>query len=183
MARGLENYQNIDAPDSDFPNGRSRDNPGNNTGTPVKEETVGDYQQFFAKLMRIAALTPNTLPDNEYNGFQYIDAGRVAFQRYRSNYQAPGSGGTITIAPFEQALIYVPPGTVPGGTNVQLPDMADTCDGHTVDVVNDDPSETVDMLADINIGYATAPPYTVGANSIRKLTLLKDISTWVISGK
>lgn len=183
MSRGLENYPNIDPPDSDYPSGRSKDNPGNNTGTPVKELTLGDYQQFFAKLMRIAGITPNNLPDNEYNGFQYVDAAKVSFQRYQTNYQAPGGGGTITIAPYEQALIYVPPGTVPGGTNVQLPDMADTCDGHTVDVVNDDPSETLDLLADVNIDYAQASPYTVPASSIRKVTLLKDISTWVISGK
>lgn len=74
MARGIQNYQNIVAPNSDYPNGRSKNNTGINDGTPMKEETIGDYQQFFAKLMRVSGLAPNQLPDNEYNGLQYYEA-------------------------------------------------------------------------------------------------------------
>jgi hypothetical protein len=83
MAIGLENYPNVDPPDSDYPSGRSKDNPGNNTGTPVKELTIGDYQQFFEKMMRLASIVPNQLPDNEYNGFQLIEALRTAAMRYK----------------------------------------------------------------------------------------------------
>lgn len=74
MARGIQNFPNIVTPDSDYPNGRIKDNPGDATGTPINEYTNGDLQQFFAKIMREAGITPNGLPDNEYSGNQYYQA-------------------------------------------------------------------------------------------------------------
>jgi hypothetical protein len=74
MARGLQNYPNIDGPDSDFPDGRIRDNDGSGNGTPINEETNGDLQQFFAKIMREAGIAPNLLPESEYVGHQYYQA-------------------------------------------------------------------------------------------------------------
>jgi hypothetical protein len=74
MARGIQNFPNIISPDSDYPSGRIKDDTGANDGTPIDEETNGDIQEFFAKLMRLAAITPNTLPDNEYSGHQYVQA-------------------------------------------------------------------------------------------------------------
>jgi hypothetical protein len=84
MARGLINYINIDAPDSDYPDGRVRNNNGSGNGTPLTELELGDYHQFFAKMMREAGITPNGLPDNEYTGHQYFDALRKAAPRYKS---------------------------------------------------------------------------------------------------
>lgn len=83
MARGLQNLPNITAADSDYPNGRIKDNPGNNTGTPVNENSMGDIFQFFAKLMRTAAITPNGLPESEYSGQQYYQALRIACLPYK----------------------------------------------------------------------------------------------------
>lgn len=74
MARGLQNYPNIDGPDSDYPDGRIKDNDGSGNGTPINEFTNGDLQQFFAKMMREANISPNGLPDSEYIGFQYFEA-------------------------------------------------------------------------------------------------------------
>ncbi len=74
MAIGIENYPNIDGPDSDYPKGKIRDNTGAGDGTPVDTEVYGDVHQFLAKLLRMAGITANALPDNEYSGFQYIQA-------------------------------------------------------------------------------------------------------------
>lgn len=74
MARELSGKPNVDAPDSDYPFGRIRDNSGIGDGTPVDEEVYGDFHQFFAKLMDVSLIPYNNLPDNEYSGFQYFEA-------------------------------------------------------------------------------------------------------------
>lgn len=83
MGRIISNFPNIVPADSDFPDGRSKDNLGNNTGTPMNEFTMGDTQQFFAKLFREAAIVPNGLPDGPYEEWQYFDAFTHVANRYR----------------------------------------------------------------------------------------------------
>lgn len=77
MARNKVNAPNIQAPSGDYPNGRIRDNDGTNNGTPVNEFIYGDIHENIAKLMRRYAITYNNLPDNETNGYQFIEALRA----------------------------------------------------------------------------------------------------------
>lgn len=72
--RELKNKTNIIAPGGDYPYGRLKDNPGNNTGTPVDENLLGDASQFFEKIMAESGITPNNLPENSAAGFQLFDA-------------------------------------------------------------------------------------------------------------
>jgi hypothetical protein len=78
MARILANTPDTQAPDSDYLNGKILDQ--NNAvnppipGTPIVERLYGDIVEFFQKLMTMAGLTGNDLPDNETNGHQFIDA-------------------------------------------------------------------------------------------------------------
>ncbi|RDY57717.1 hypothetical protein [Flagellimonas nanhaiensis] len=75
MARDKKNQQNIDNSNlSDYPNGRIRDNSGAGNGTPVNEQVYGDIHEAFAKLMRLAGVVYNDLPDNESNGHQLVEA-------------------------------------------------------------------------------------------------------------
>jgi len=74
MAIGLQNYPNITPPNSDYLYGRIKDNPGDGSGTPVNAKVCGDMHEFLAKLMGLADITPNGLPENEYSGHQYIEA-------------------------------------------------------------------------------------------------------------
>lgn len=60
--------------DANYPYGRIKDNTGTGDGTPVNEFTYGDIQQFFAKLITMAGIVPNDLPDNETNQYQTIQA-------------------------------------------------------------------------------------------------------------
>jgi|SRR6478609_56747 len=71
----LKNKPQVLAPTSTYPHGRIQDDDGSGTkGTPVDEQVYGDFHQFFSQLMKDANLTPNELPENEYDGFQLNNA-------------------------------------------------------------------------------------------------------------
>jgi hypothetical protein len=78
MARILANIPDTEAPSSDYPKGKvlNQDNTANPPipGTPILEEIYGDIIQFFKKLVGLASITENDLPDNESNGYQYVSA-------------------------------------------------------------------------------------------------------------
>lgn len=76
MAIGLQNKPNTDAPDSDYPYGKTRDisSLGAGDGTPANTLVHGDFHQFFEKMMADAGITANGLFDNEYNGWQLFEA-------------------------------------------------------------------------------------------------------------
>ena len=70
MARDLSVQAGVDNSDpANYPNGVILNN-----ATVVGEEIQGDAVQFWMKVLRLAAITPNTLPDNETNGFQLLTA-------------------------------------------------------------------------------------------------------------
>jgi hypothetical protein len=84
MAYAITDKQNIDAPSADYPFGRPRDKTISVAGTPSNLRTNGDWHQFFAKLMDYAGVTPNGLPDNEYSGFQLMEALLKGARPYKS---------------------------------------------------------------------------------------------------
>lgn len=71
--RNKANLTNI-VIDANYPYGRIKDNTGAGDGTPVNEFVYGDIHQFFAKLITLAGIVPNDLPDNEINNYQTIQA-------------------------------------------------------------------------------------------------------------
>jgi hypothetical protein len=107
MAVGIANYPNITAASADYPNGYIKNDP---SGTPVNVLTNGDVQIFFDKLLRIAGITANGLPDNETNGYQLIDALIKAARPYDvitgTLTQAGSADPTATIA--ENSLSALP---------------------------------------------------------------------------
>lgn len=75
MARSLRNKPNTEHVSITYPFGRIKDDDGTGlVGTPVNENVYGDFHQFFAKLLDEAGFSPNELPENEYDGFQFINA-------------------------------------------------------------------------------------------------------------
>lgn len=105
--RPLANKTNVAPPDDDYPFGRIKDNPGNNTGTPINEEVYGDFHQFFEKLMAEGLVTPNDLPDNDYSGFQLYEAFEKAARkanRYDSRQFIIDAGGTAITTGFKGDL-------------------------------------------------------------------------------
>lgn len=95
MARNLTSIPDIQAPDADYPVGRIQNEDAPIVGTPIIEELYGDPVQFFHKLLRLAGITHNGLPENETYGFQFIEA--LAY--YVRTLQATEvSKGTLEIA-------------------------------------------------------------------------------------
>lgn len=75
MASNKKDAPNIDNSDlTNYPDGRIRDNSGAGDGTPVNRLIYSDLHEFFAKIMRLAGLVYNGLPDNESNGYQLVEA-------------------------------------------------------------------------------------------------------------
>lgn len=81
MAIKLQNKTNVVAPNSTYPYGNIKDNPGDGTGTPVNAAVYADFHQFFASLIGLAEgvgyFTANGLPDNDVNGFQYLETAQI----------------------------------------------------------------------------------------------------------
>ena len=98
MARNKATLQNIDLSDpSNYLNGRIKDNTGSGDGTPVNERVYGDFHQLFAKLMNLSGLAFNNLPENETNGYQFIDSLRNLATKNDLNYELGKSGTNLTI--------------------------------------------------------------------------------------
>jgi hypothetical protein len=76
--RYLSAKTNVKTPDSEYPYGRIKDNPGDNSGTPFNELLYGDIQQFFARMFAVSGMVANGFPDNAYTGFQLYEALRIA---------------------------------------------------------------------------------------------------------
>ena len=86
MARKWETQTtNWQAPTTAFPDGNLRDDSflNANDGTVINEVLHGDIMQFFLKLLRDAAITPNQLTDNENDGYQLMDALESKFAEFR----------------------------------------------------------------------------------------------------
>lgn len=73
--RSLKTNPNVDNSNpTDYPDARVKNNSGTGDGTPVNERVYGDIHQAVAKAMRMYAILPNELPDNETNGYQLLEA-------------------------------------------------------------------------------------------------------------
>jgi len=98
MARNKATLQNIDLSDpSNYLNGRIKDNTGSGDGTPVNERVYGDFHQLFAKLMNLSGLSFNNLPENETNGYQFIDSLRNLASKNDLNYNLGKEGSILTL--------------------------------------------------------------------------------------
>lgn len=80
MARTLASKPNTVAPGGAYPYGDVKDNTGANDGTNVNKLLVADFLQFFERLMALAGVSANGLPENNTNSWQYI----TALQKYVS---------------------------------------------------------------------------------------------------
>lgn len=71
MAISLAAKTRTTPPGGAYPYGDIKDDTGSNDGTPVNRQVYADFHQFFAKLLDLAGVVANGLPDNLTNGFQY----------------------------------------------------------------------------------------------------------------
>lgn len=98
MAIGLEDKENVNPADSDFPFGDVRDKTPSVGGTKWNRNMMSDYIQFFHKMMNEAGITPNGVLDNEYNGWQIYEAFRKLTRPYKLNALRLAYGGGVVTA-------------------------------------------------------------------------------------
>lgn len=97
--RQLSGVPNIDAADASYPAGRIRnDDQPTTDGTPVIEELYGDIIQVFHKLMRLAGIAYNDLPENETTGFQIVQALQYLIRATSASLTEKGSIEVATTA-------------------------------------------------------------------------------------
>jgi len=154
MARKLSNKTNVTAPDATYPYGKVKDNPGDNTGTPVNEALLGDMTQFFEKLMAATATAFNNQPENDVSGFQFYTALVAAI---RATSASETQHGTVERATQEElnALTdtarYITPALIAGSTGIidtaAIQDEAVTVSKRATDSVNSDKIESFAVIA------------------------------------
>ena len=154
MARGISNLTNVDAPGGAYPYGRVRDNPGDNSGTPVNEAMLGDILQLMHALMAEAGLTFNGQPDNLVDSFQLYDAFKGAV---RNQTATTSAFGTVQIATQTQ---------VNTGSDTERPVTPATLAGRTA-------TETRTGIAEL----ATQAETDTGTDDARMVTPLKLATT------
>lgn len=108
MAIGLKNLPDIQAIDSDYPDGQIKDDsvPGSFDGTEVNKRAYADMHQFFAKIMREAGIEPNGIFDNEYSGNQYWEAFVENKLKKPIGIDICNNGHTVTSSTGEWALPF-----------------------------------------------------------------------------
>lgn len=119
----MANFENVDAPDSDYPGGRVRDDDGTGNGTWAEEATLGDIWQFFYKMFDYSGLTYNEQPDNDYSGFQFWQALILNIRNTAATEDLAGTLEIATTAEFEAASAtdkIVPPAKFGEWTDYEL---------------------------------------------------------------
>lgn len=167
MSIGIENFPNIEAADSDYPNGSLRDKTISLPGTPVNKLVYDDIHQTFAKLLREAGLTANGLPDNEYNGFQYFTAMQYLLGGQKRIYLNSSTGAGILVDSDYSPLVIITREAGAGNfTTMQEP--TGTYIGRVM-VANYSPysSDIFNVLGE-NIN-GVAPPYAIGSGDCVEL--------------
>ena len=97
MSRILLNINNVDAADADYLAGRIRNKSVSPAvvGTPVVEELYGDLIQAFQKMLIVAGITVNDLPDNETNGYQLLEALKKFMGGIKTTISTSGGGDIL----------------------------------------------------------------------------------------
>lgn len=134
MAIGLENHPNNDAINAAYPYGGIKDNTGVGNGTPINKLTNDDIHQTLRKILALAGITPNGLPDNVTNGYQYIQGLYTLFRNFRGVKNYP-TNLTTTLTVNDMGYHV----DVSGNTstkNFNLPDSATLQDGDGISFYN-----------------------------------------------
>lgn len=107
--KALKDKVNTVPPGGDYPYGDLRDNPGDNSGTPVNRDLLGDIHRTVEKIMDEAGIVANGLDDNEANGYQIYEAMIRAIRGYDATtlwINSADTGNEVTILNNELGLDF-----------------------------------------------------------------------------
>lgn len=105
--KALANKINTVPAGGDYPYGDLKDNPGDNSGTPVNRELMGDIHRNVMKIMDEGNVIPNNLDDNEANGYQVYEAMVKAIRGYEVTsfiFNQSNTGNEVTMLKDELGL-------------------------------------------------------------------------------
>lgn len=139
MAIELSAKTNVQAPDSDYPYGQIKDDTGSGDGTPVDAAVYGDFHQFFARMFALSGLNYNGLPDNDYSGFQYIEAANKLWKTF-DGVKIISANTILTVA--DKSKLIIVNGTS-GSVNVTLPSSTNLQDGDDINIMNNSDYEAI----------------------------------------
>jgi len=178
MAIGIQNQSNITPPDSDYPNGSIKDNPGDNSGTPYNKRVYDDTHQTWAKWLRMCNITASGLPENEYSGFQYTKAARKIFREV-GDFISWDLTGSIAVSGQISPLVHIPSGSVGAGICGLKDSVDEEFDFAIVNFINDSSTNATIQSAgsDTVEGGAT---YTLLAGAKVKMVQIKSEANWFI---
>jgi hypothetical protein len=185
MAIGISNYPNIHAPDSDYLEGDIKDDTGSDDGTPVNRLVYGDVHQTLAKIMRMPGafsgqnIVPNGLRDNEYNGFQYVQALLELFGRNKRLFVKDGLPSTDVVE-SDYNTVVLSRESCPTGHNVSMAAPTGSNIGR-IFVYNYSPhSLNIFTVGAENIN-GVAPPFVVPTQTAIEFTYTSVGPNWTIT--
>lgn len=184
MAVGIENFDNVTSPDADYPKGRIKDDTGADDGTPVDLKTYGDIHQTFAKLLRLPGafsgngITPNGVHDNEYTGFQYVQAMMELFGRCKRLFVKDGVPASDVVESDYNTVVLLRETAQTGHTtSMQAPSGSNI---GFITIYNYSPhSNIVATLGGENIN-GVAPPFILPTQTAIKFKYTLSGPNWTI---
>lgn len=174
MSKGLENLVNTSAVTSDYPWKNIKDDSGAQDGTPLDMISHADYHQTFRKMLAEAVITPNNLPDNVTNGYQYIEAMHKVYKRAIG---VKNIAGNTTLVQADRNKVINCLGA--GGYNVNLMSSTVLLDGESVIVFNNSSGQIVIQAGGAD-GINGGPDLTLmQPGDFAELFLFKGFLDWV----
>jgi hypothetical protein len=171
--RKLQNKTNVTPPGGSFIYGDVKDNPGNNTGTPLDRDFLGDYWQFFERLLdKSLSITANNLPENNTNGFQLFESLQEVIAQYKS-INSYNVTTTLTDDDFDVINIM----DVNGNSIFNLPNLAATNLGKKMLIVK---IGSGTLTVSPQVGEPVYPSATINMADGDMILLVNVGVTWLI---
>ncbi len=179
MSIGSDNYPNGAAITTDYPHGGIKDDTGVGDGTPVNKLVYDDIHQTFRKILLLSAITPNGLPDNVTNGYQYNNAMDALYKKFTGvKYVTGVASVTLTSADYGKLVVV---DSSAGQVDVILPASVNLRDGDAFTVFNND-INLVLVRRTVPNGFGINQNYSTGISPlIIQLPSVYDFGEFVLS--
>lgn len=179
MSIGLENLVNVSAPNANYPNGNIKDDTGAGDGTPLDQISHSDYHQTFRKLLALAGITPNGLPDNVTNGYQYLEA---LNSLYKNILEIVYTSSDLVLAASDKRKIIIVSGAI-ADVKITLPKATFSTDCDHIVVMNHGDFNVIiyaDASDDVNLsGTLVANLTLIPEGDYASFVLNKSSGWWI----
>lgn len=177
MSIGLENLANVTAVSAAYPWKDIKDDTGAGDGTPLNQISHSDYHQTFRRLLALAGINPNGLPDNVTNGYQYVDA-ILSLAKRSNGVITTATGVTLVSGNVRKIIVSEAPVALITHTLPLVPTLQD---GDSF-IFYSNSSFNVKIAAGGIASIMLAPDLTLlQAGDFVELVLDKPNSNWVIA--